>query len=166
VDPENAKTIARHLATAFGSLDPPNAESYRTKADRFVGQLETKLAEWQKTLAPFKGAPIVAYHNSWPYFARRFGLVMEIYLEPKPGIPPSPAHLAEVVAKIKQQNIRVIFVDAYLNRRTAETAARDTGATVVEVSQFPGGVKGTEDGYIALLDYLVNSTAKALGNKR
>jgi zinc/manganese transport system substrate-binding protein len=163
VDPENAKIIARHLASAFASLDAGSAATYQANADKFVSQLDAKLAEWHKALEPFQGAQIVAYHNSWPYFARRFGLVIGTFLEPKPGIPPSPAHLAEVVSKMKEQKMRVIYVDTYLNRKTAETAARETGATVLEVSQFPGGVKGTEGGYVAMLDYLVNSTAKALG---
>ena len=89
---------------------------------------------------------------------------MDLYLEPKPGIPPTPAHLAEVIAKMKEEKAHVIIVDPYLNRKTGDTVARNTGATVVEVSQFPGGVKGTEGGYIQLLDYLVNSR-QALGDK-
>ena len=87
---------------------------------------------------------------------------MDLFLEPKPGIPPTPAHLAEVITAMKQEHAQVIIVDAYLNRKTAETVARNTGATVVDVTQFPGGVKGTEGGYIQLLDYLVDSLAKAL----
>ena len=77
-------------------------------------------------------------------------------------MPPTPKHLAEVIMKMKQDKVRVILVDPYLDRRTAETVAGKTGATVVDVAQFPGGVKGTEGGYIALMDYLVNSVAKAL----
>ena len=105
---------------------------------------------------------MVAYHNSWLYFAERFGLKIELFLEPKPGIPPTPAHLAEVIAKMKEQHGRVIIVDPYLNRKTAETAARATGATVVDVTQFPGGLKGTEGGYIQLMDHLVDSLTQAL----
>src|SRR5204862_2189306 len=99
-------------------------------------------------------------------FAGRFGLKIELFLEPKPGIPPTPAHLAEVITKMKQDNTRVIIVDPYLNRKTAETVARNTGATVVDVTQFPGGVKGTDGGYIQMEDYLVNALAKALGQKQ
>jgi len=123
------------------------------------------LAAWQKLLAPQHGQHVVAYHNSWPYFGERFGLKIDLFLEPKPGIPPTPAHLAEVQARMKEQNIRVIIVDPYLNRRTAETVARNTGATVLDVTQFPGGVKGTEGGYVQLLDYLVTSLAKALESR-
>lgn len=166
VDPENAKIVARHIADAFGQIDASNREFYEANAKKFSGALATKLADWQARLAPFKGQQLVAYHNSWVYFAERFGLKIELFLEPKPGIPPSPAHLAGVMAKMKETGARVIIVDPYLNRRTAETVARGTGATVVDVAQFPGGVKGTEGGYIPLLDYLVNALAKALAEKQ
>lgn len=163
VDPENAKVVARHMADAFASLDAGKAKDYQANADRFIAALDAKLKLWQAALAPFHGQQVVAYHNSWPYFAARFGLKIELFLEPKPGIPPSPAHLADVIAKMKQSGARVIIVDPYLNRKTAETVAEKTGAVVVDVTQFPGGVKGTAGGYIALMDYLVNSLAKALG---
>lgn len=165
VDPVNAKIIAAHLADAFANLDSSSAEMFRANAKKFTDALDAKLVEWQAKLAPFKGAKVVSYHRSWPYFAERFGLDMEIFLEPKPGIPPSPSHLADVITKMKEQHARVIIVDPYLNRRTAETVARSTDATVVDVAQMPGGVKGT-DSYIALEDYLVNSIAKALTEKR
>ena len=166
VDPENAKIVAHHIADAFISLDATNRQYYESNSKRFMAALDAKLTEWQSKLAPFKGEHLVAYHNSWLYFGERFGLKIEIFLEPKPGIPPSPAHLATVMAKMKEQNARVVIVDPYLNRKTAETVARGTGAKVVDVTQFPGGVKGTEGGYIALMDYLANSLAAALEGKK
>ncbi len=166
VDPENAKIVAHHIADAFGQLDSANRDFYQANAAKFIAALDVKLAGWQAQLAPFQGQHLVAYHNSWGYFASRFGLKVDLFLEPKPGIPPSPAHLASIITKMKEENARVIIVDPYLNRKTAETVARGTGATVVEVAQYPGGVKGTEDGYIPLMDYLVNSLAKALGEKK
>ncbi len=165
IDPVNAKIIAAHLADAFAKLDSSAAEAYRANAMKFTDALDAKLAEWAAKLAPFKGAKVVSYHKSWPYFAERFGLEMDLFLEPKPGIPPSPAHLADIIAKMKEQRARVIIVDPYLNRKTAETVARSTDAKVVDVAQMPGGVKGT-DSYIVLLDYLVNSLAKALGETK
>ncbi|MEY4385468.1 MAG: hypothetical protein RLY20_751 [Verrucomicrobiota bacterium] len=165
VDPVNARIIAEHLVVAFAKLEPGAAETFRTNGKLFTDELDAKLTEWSAKLAPFKGAKLVSYHKSWPYFAERFGLELDLFLEPKPGIPPSPAHLAAVIAKMKEQHAKVIIVDPYLNRKTAETVARSTGAVVLDVSQFPGGVKGTEGGYVALVDYLVNSLAKALANK-
>lgn len=165
VDPVNARLIATHLVAAFVKLDAGSADAFRANGKKFTDTLDAKLVEWQAKLAPFKGGKVVAYHKSWPYFAARFGLEMDLFLEPKPGIPPSPAHLADVITKMKEQRARVIIVDPYLNRRTAETVARSTDATVVDVAQFPGGVKGTEGGYLALMDYLVNALAKALAEK-
>ncbi len=147
-------------------MDSANRDFYLANATRFIAVLDARLPEWQAKLAPYQGQHLVAYHNSWVYFAARFGLKVDLFLEPKPGIPPSPAHLAAVITKMKEENARVIIVDPYLNRKTAETVARGTGAAVVGVAQFPGGVKGTEGSYIALMDYLVNSLAKALGEKK
>jgi zinc/manganese transport system substrate-binding protein len=162
VDPENARIVARCICDSFCRLDESKCELFRANLRTFTDGLEARLVEWQKALQPFQGAEIVAYHNSWPYFARRFGLKIELFLEPKPGIPPSPAHMADVMARMKERNVRVIFVDPYLSRKTAETVARNTGATVLEVTQYPGGVKGTEGGYIEMMDYLVRAVARAL----
>ncbi len=166
ISPSNGKIIAQTIAAALADNDPPNATAYRANLKTFITALDAKLAEWQQKLAPFRGRSVVAYHDSWPYFAREFGLKIELFLEPKPGIPPTPSHLAEVITKMKSEQAHVIIVDAYLNRRTAETVARETGATVVPVTQFPGGIKGTEGGYIQLVDQLVNSLAAALGEKK
>jgi len=129
---------------------------------KFDDSIDAKLAQWEVILAPFKGQQVVAYHNSWLYFGDRFGLKIDLFLEPKPGVPPTPTHLAEVITKMKQDKVHVIIVDPYLNRRTAETVAEKTGATVVDVSQFPGGMKGTEGSYVALIDHVVNAIAQAL----
>jgi zinc/manganese transport system substrate-binding protein len=166
VDPINARIVAQHLAEAFCKLDAKSCDTFRANAKKFTDALDAKTVEWEKMLAPFQGRQIVAYHNSWLYFAERFRLKIELFLEPKPGIPPSPAHLADVITKMKEKNARVVVVDPYLNRKTAETVARAADATVVDVAQFPGGLKGTEGGYIALMDYLVNAIAKALGEKK
>ena len=166
IAPSNAKIVAQNIADALAEVDAKNAETYRANLKKFTAALDAKMAEWQQTLAPFAGASIVAYHDSWPYFARDFGFKIDLFLEPKPGIPPTPAHLAEVIFKMKSEKARVIIVDPYLNRRTAETVARDTGAAVVDVTQFPGGLKGTDGGYIQLEDYLVNTLAKALAENK
>jgi zinc/manganese transport system substrate-binding protein len=162
VDPVNAGIVAQRIADALCAEDAKSCDVYRANLKKFTDALDAKLAEWQKVLEPYRGQQIVAYHNSWLYFANRFGLKIDLFLEPKPGVPPTPTHLAEVITQMKQDNVHVIIVDPYLNRRTAETVAAKTGATVVDVTQFPGGIKGTEGGYLALMDYLVNSVARAL----
>jgi zinc/manganese transport system substrate-binding protein len=161
-DPENARIVAGHLTEVFCQLDPKSAETYRVNLKDFSDRLTAKMAEWQKLLAPFQGRHVVAYHNSWPYFARRFGLKIEMFLEPKPGLPITPAHLAGIIARMKQEQARVIFVEPYLDRRTAESVARSTGAKVLDVAYLPGGIKGTEDDYLKWMDHLVASLAQAL----
>ena len=161
-DPANAKILAQHIGNVFSKLDPKSAELFTTNLKRFVGEIDARMPAWEKKLAPFKGETIVSYHNSWPYFAKRFGLTIDLFLEPKPGIPPTPAHLAEVITQMRERKAKVIIVDRYLDRRTAETVAGRTGATVVDVTQYPGAVKGTEAGYLTLVDYLVNALAGAL----
>ena len=165
MDPLNAKIVAAHLAESFCKLDPAACAIYRANLQKFTDALDAKLEGWLKTLAPFKGRRIVSYHNSWHYFSARFGVRIDLFMEPKPGIPPTPTHLGEVIQTMKAENIRVIFVEPFLNKRTAETVARNTGAVVLDVSQFPGGVKNTEAGYIQLLDQLVTNLGRALGGQ-
>jgi ABC-type Zn uptake system ZnuABC Zn-binding protein ZnuA len=165
VDPINGRAVAEKLTESFCGLDPKSCDFYRANLKKFTGALDTKLKEWEQKLAPFKGQQVAAYHNSWPYFGERFGLKIDLFLEPKPGVPPTPTHLAEVITQMRQDHVHAILVDPYLNRRTAETVAEKTGASVVNVTQFPGGVKGTEAGYIPMMDYLVDSVAKALAVK-
>jgi zinc/manganese transport system substrate-binding protein len=166
VDPLNARTLALNLAEAFADAAPEAAATFSANSARFVKQLDARLRDWQRTLTPFKGQDIVGYHNAWPYFAERFGLNINLFLEPKPGIPATPAHLASVITAMKARNVRVIIVDQYLDRRTAEVVAARTGATVVEVTHYPGGIKGTEENYLKLMDYLVNRIAAALDRQK
>jgi zinc/manganese transport system substrate-binding protein len=165
-DPANARIVAQHITEVFCQLDPKSADGYRANLKLFTDELDRKLAEWEALLAPFKGQRIAAYHDSWPYFARRFGLKIDLFLEPKPGIPPTPVHLAEVITRMRAEHIKAILVEPYQNRKTAETVAADTGATVVDASQFPGAIKETDKGYLANLDYLVHAVARALAAKK
>ena len=161
VDPIIAKTIAAHIAQAFSAVDPANAAFYNANYKKFEATINAKLQEWGAKLLPFKGQSVVAYHDSWVYFAHRFGLNIDIFLEPKPGIPPSPSHLAEVIQQIKAQHIKAILVEPYHNRKIAEKVAQLTGAKVVDFAQFPGALPNT-DTYVKLIDTLVDRLAAAL----
>ncbi len=161
LDPENAKTVAAHLARVFTALDAAGAGTYQANLAAFTTALEAKIREWTDALAPFKGRSIVTYHPTWRYFARRFGLEASTFLEPKPGIPPSPPHLAQVIAKMQAQNIRVLLLEPYQPRKTAESVAAHNGAQVVDVCQFPGGMPGTGT-YIDLIDTNVKRISQAL----
>jgi zinc/manganese transport system substrate-binding protein len=161
VDPIIAKAIAQHIAQAFSAVDPPNAAAYDANYKKFEATINAKLQDWGAAMLPFKGQHIAAYHDSWPYFAHRFGVDIDIFLEPRPGIPPSPSHLAEVIAQIKAQQVKAVIVEPYHDRRIAEKVASATGAKVVDFAQFPGGIPGT-DTYVKLIDALVSRLAGAL----
>ncbi len=160
-DPIIAKAVAQHIAQSFSAADPANAGAYDANYKRFEGTINAKLQEWGAALIPFKGQNVVAYHDSWPYFGHRFGVNIDIFLEPKPGIPPSPSHLAEVIAQMKAQHIKAIIVEPFQDKKIAEKVASATGAKVVEFAQFPGGLSGT-DSYVKLIDTLVSRLAAAL----
>src|SRR5437879_5665819 len=161
VDPIIAKAIAQHIAQSFSAIDSANAASYNANYKKFEATINAKLQGWGAILLPFQGQHVAAYHDSWPYFAHRFGLNIDVFLEPKPGIPPSPSHLTEVIGQMKSQQIKAIIVEPYHDRRIAEKVARSTGAKVIDFSQFPGGISGT-DSYVSLIDQLVKRLAEAL----
>ena len=160
-DPIIAKAVAQHIAQAFSALDSPNAAAYDANYKKFEATINARLQQWGTAMLPFKGQPIVAYHDSWPYFAHRFGVSIDIFLEPKPGIPPSPSHLAEVIAQMKGQHIKAIIVEPFHDRKIAERVASATGAKVVDFAQFPGGLPGT-DTYVELIDKLVSNLSAAM----
>lgn len=161
-DPLNAKIVAEHICNAFCQLDAKSSDYFKANLKKFNDRLDAKMAEWKKMLAPFRGKQVVTYHNSWPYFAKRFDLKMDLFLEPKPGIPPTPAHLAELIGKMKSENVKVILAQPYQNRKTAEAVAGHTGAVVLDFPTFPNGTSQT---YEAWMDGLVKSLAAALEGK-
>jgi zinc/manganese transport system substrate-binding protein len=165
VDPVNAKIVASDIADHLAQVDPANAGTFKANLARFNATIDRKLPDWQRQLEPFRGSKIVTYHKDFVYFAARFNLDIVETLEPKPGIAPSPAHLAQVVAAMKATRARVILVQPYQNRKTAETVARQTNATVVDMPQQPGAVPNTTT-YSDLMDYLVRSLVAALEDKQ
>ena len=161
IDPKNAEIVAANIAEHLTQVDPAGAATYAANLKKFKADVDARTAEWEKMMAPFKGSKIVTYHNDFVYFAERFGLQVIGTLEPKPGIAPSPAHLAEVIAAMKSQGGHVVLVQPYQNRKTAETVARQTGGAVLDVSQQPGALKNT-DTYVAMMDNLVTTVANGL----
>jgi zinc/manganese transport system substrate-binding protein len=164
VDPVDAKIVAAEIADHLAQVDPADAATFKANLKRFDDTIDRKLVEWQKLLAPYRGAKIVTYHKDFVYFAERFGLEIVEELEPKPGIAPSPAHLTKVVSTMQATKARVILVQPYQNRKTAETVARQTGAVVLDMPQQPGAVPNTST-YFDVMDHLVQTLATALGAK-
>ncbi|MFH0889476.1 MAG: metal ABC transporter substrate-binding protein [Planctomycetota bacterium] len=135
------------------------------KLDDFVSQTNEQrttkneqllqLGGWIAKTKPLRGMKIVVFHRSWTYFANRFRLIISGEIEPKPGIPPGPAHLKDIIEKVNSENIRVILMESFYDRKSAEFVADKTGAKVVESALSVGGDKTAND-YIALIDNLIN----------
>ena len=165
VDPLDAKIVAANIADHFARLQPASAEAFKANLQKFNATVDRKLAEWQKQLEPFRGAKLVSYHKDFVYFAARFNLDIVETLEPKPGIAPSPAHLAQVISAMQSSKARVILVQPYQNRKTAETVARQTQAAVLDMPQQPGAIPNTAT-YFDLMDHLVRTLAAGLEDKQ
>ena len=164
-DPFNAKIVADHLAKAFAQLDPKAAASFQANARKFAAQIDASMPKWSAALAPLKGKRVTAYHNAWPYFARRFDIRIDLFLEPKPGIAPSAAHLAEVITTMNADQVKLVLVEPFRDRRWAETAAGHAHAVVVDVPFYPGS-KGAGDTYVGWMDSIVKAMSGALATTR
>ncbi|MGB2986199.1 MAG: metal ABC transporter substrate-binding protein, partial [Phycisphaerae bacterium] len=115
---------------------------------------------WLGALQPYAGQKVVTYHRSWPYFANRFGLVVAAELEPKPGIPPSPGHVAEVIKRVQTENIHVLLMEPFYSRKAPDLVASQTGITVVECANSVGGQPEATD-YLTLMDNIINRVIEA-----
>jgi ABC-type Zn uptake system ZnuABC Zn-binding protein ZnuA len=161
LDPENGKRIAGLFRDRFSQVDPANASTYRANHDAWVARLDAAAAGWQADVASLKDKPVVAWHTSWRYFAAYTGLRIVGFIEPKPGVPPSAAHLADLIATMKQTGARVIIMEPFYDRRTADKVARETGATVLVVPPSVGGTRGVDD-YVALMQHGIRTVAAAV----
>jgi len=163
-DPKALEVVADHLAEVFSRLDAPNAADYAANAKAFDEKMEASLARWEKEMAPYKGAPIVTYHKNFIYFAERFGLKQFGTVEPKPGIPPTPRHLAELAATMKQAGAKAVVYQPYYSAEASRELATKAGGVAVEIATEAGGLPGTDDVF-SKFDVLVSSVAKALSGK-
>lgn len=161
VDPIIAKAVAAHITRAFAAADPTNAATYEANGRKFDARIDAKLQEWGRAMLPFRGRNVAAYHDDWLYFAKRFGLEIHVFVETKPGVPPSPSHLAEVIAGIRGNHIKAILTEPYHNRKNAEKVATATGAHIVDAAQYPGALPNTGT-YVELIDVLISRITTAL----
>jgi zinc/manganese transport system substrate-binding protein len=161
LDPANIPIVTGNIGAALSRIAPELAGRLATNRRAFLDRVAEADRRWKAMLAPFRGAKVVSYHDSWPYFYRAFGLVEAGIIEDRPGIPPSPQHLAALIRYMRDEGVKVILVESWYRPTVADLVARETGAKVLVVPQSPGAVQGTED-YIAHLDYLVTAVANAL----
>jgi zinc/manganese transport system substrate-binding protein len=155
LDPANGRRIAKAIQDKLTELSPGDAAYFAQRYASFHKRLADAEHAWNTAIEPLRGTRIVTYHRSWTNFAEAFGLQVVGYVEPKPGIPPSPAHTLALVQEMKRQGIKVILVEPYFDLRTPNAIARDTGARVLVLPPSVGGVKEATD-YIRLFDYSVN----------
>jgi len=161
LDPLNGKIIAQSIARRFSELDPANGDFYQTNLDNFTSQLAEKQKQWESLIEPYQGTKIVTYHNSWPNFAKSFGLNVINYLEPKPGIPPSPSHLFKLVNQMKEENCKIIMVETYFDTKTPESVGKKTGAKVIVLPSSVGGTPEVAD-YFSLFEVNLNNLVKTI----
>ena len=160
-DPVRAGRVAALLARRLGEVDPKHAAAFGANLAAFNETLGKRLEAWTKRLAPFKGAKVVTYHRDLVYFADRFGLVTFGEIEPKPGIPPTAQHTAELVRRMKEAGVKLVLTVPWYEDRTPKSIAEMAGARVAAFALLPGGAPGT-DSYFSWMDYDVETVAKAL----
>jgi len=161
LDPANIPIVTGTIVAALSRIAPELAAILEANRRAFLDRLTEADRRWKATLAPFRGTRVVSYHDSWPYFYRAFGLVEAGIIEDRPGIPPSPQHLVALIRRMREQGVRVVFVETWYPPAVPNLVAREAGARVLVLPQSPGAVKGTED-YIRHLDHLVTALADAL----
>jgi zinc/manganese transport system substrate-binding protein len=161
LDPENGRKIAQAVQAKLTAISPSDASYFAQRYADFDRRLGEGQKRWTAAMASYKGIKVVTYHRSWANFVDRFGLDVIGYVEPKPGIPPTPSHTLDVIQEMKRQNVKLILVEPYFDLKTPQSIARATGAEVLVMPPSVGGVKDATD-YIALFDYDVNTLVAAI----
>jgi zinc/manganese transport system substrate-binding protein len=161
LDPDNGRRIAQEVRDKLAELQRGDAAYFTSRCADFDQRIVAAEKRWEGQMAPYKGLKVVTYHRSWPNFVERFGLDVIGYVEPRPGIPPSPSHTLDVIEAMKHQNVRLILVEPYFDLKTPNSIARETGGKVLVMPPSVGGVKEIKD-YIGLFDYDINLLVNAI----
>jgi zinc/manganese transport system substrate-binding protein len=167
LDPENGKRIAKEIGDKFDQLRPNDRAYFDQRLGDFITRIDAAEKRWLAMMAPYKGTKMVTYHRSFPNFAERFGLNIVGYVEPRPGIPPTPQHTLDLINLMKQQNVKLVVVEPYFDMKTPNAIGRETGAQVLVVPPSVGGTKEVTD-YFKLFDYdiaLIVNAIKQSGAK-
>lgn len=152
LDPANGKIIARNIADGLERVDPSNKTFYETNLTNFDNQIDAKMKDWLLKMATFRGIKLIAYHNEWVYFETRFGLKIVDFMEPKPGIPPTPSQLVKVINEIKSNNIKVIISSPYFTTSSSDVVSKQTGAKELTLATSVGAFSSIKN-YFDLFDY-------------
>lgn len=161
LDPIRGKKIAENIYNHLVEISPENSKAFAKNLEVFKSKIDEKMSEWKSKMKPYVGTKIIAYHNEWVYFEEQFGLEIVDFLEPKPGIPPTPSQLVSVINKVKSQDIPALINSPYFSSKSPNVVARNTGVELVPLSTMTGGYDEVND-YIDLFDYNINMLVKAL----
>jgi len=161
LDPLNGKIIAKNIVVGLEKVDPANKTFYEGKLQEFNKKIDDKLKEWQTKMTSYKGSKIIAYHNEWVYFETRFGLKIVDFMEPKPGIPPTPSQLVKVIKEVKDNNIKVIISSPYFTTSSSDVVAKQTGVKTLTMATSVGAFDTIKD-YFGLFDYNIDHLIEAL----
>ena len=160
-DPRNAIAVAWGIAGKMGTLDPSNASAYQANAKDFIGRLQGSIKGWEQKLSAIRGTQVITYHKSWTYLANWLGFAVPINIEPKPGIPPSPSHIVQVIGTVGSAGVKLILQEEFYQANTAELVASKSGAKLVRLAGGTAFEKG--ETYIQHFDTAVAKIAAALG---
>ena len=161
LDPKNAEMITASILEGLARIDPARTATYEANRQDFLRRLEAKLPEWEAKVAPLRNEALIAYHNSWAYFARRFRLNFVALIEQKPGVPPSPTHLAGLLKKMREQKVKIIVREPHEPQRDAGYLAQRTGAVVVGLASSVGALPRATD-YLSLFDSNIDALIEGL----
>jgi ABC-type Zn uptake system ZnuABC Zn-binding protein ZnuA len=161
LDPLNVRPQGEAILAGLARVRPDLADHFRANLDTYVQRVEEGLATWSARLAPYAGVQVVSFHNSWPYFAGRFDLAVVDFLEPKPGVPPTPSHVAALQQRLAGGEVKAILMESYFDDRVPEMLSRATGVPVVKVPVLVGAAPGVDD-QLALFDAITAALAEAL----
>lgn len=164
LDPNNGIPVARGIAARLIQIDPENAKYYEDNFNDFINTLKLKISEWNTELAPYVGTEVVTYHKLWSYFLDWAGLKLAGTIEPKPGIPPSPSHVADLIKRMEALDVKLVIAANYYPQKTPQIIAQKTGATFVALPAMVGGREGINT-YFDFIDALVGEITSALKNQ-
>src|SRR5215468_1338061 len=160
LDPDNGRRIAKGIANTLSEMDPEDAAYFQQREKDFEKRLAEAELKWGAQMAPYRGRKIVTYHRSWPNFAKHFGLDVVGYIEPRPGIPPTPSHTIELVNLMKRENVKIELIEPYFDLKTPNSIASMTGGKVLQMMPSVGGKPEITD-YFKLFDYDIGILTRA-----
>jgi zinc/manganese transport system substrate-binding protein len=160
-DPGLMPIVTANIAAGLARIAPEHRAQFGRNREQFLGRLEQAQARWSQALAPAKGAKVVTYHSDYIYLLTRFGLSQAGAVEDRPGIPPSPAHLAQLIQRMKAERVKAVLVEPWSDQKLAARVAQEAGAQAVTLPPTAGAVSGARS-YIDGMDAIVSTLAQAL----